>query len=261
MRKICSGLTLVATLLLASVSQGALIVLDDIGSGGTGARLTGPHSEKTLGGINGIFDIIEWDAGMVDPVGTQIPAGYFTNDGSGGMVATFIVAIAGNRPTNTLGIFNSQGDMIPIFHGTDTAPTQAMVSFLDNGTVSVMGFGDGVQTGSTTGFGGSFGFYISGKGGTYFTDDAMNPGGAPQFLVYQGDGERVKLPGFRRGPFGDHEFIFAAEDLAYGKSDKDFNDFVFMVESITPVPEPATMILTGAGLLVMGALRRRRAAV
>lgn len=46
------------------------------------------------------------------------------------------------------------------------------------------------------------------------------------------------------------------EDLPLGTSDKDFNDFVV---SLTPAPEPGTLLLVGSGLVAgAGYVRRRR---
>lgn len=52
--------------------------------------------------------------------------------------------------------------------------------------------------------------------------------------------------------------FFGGEDLPLKHSDLDYNDDQFVFVNAASAPEPATMALLGAGLLGLGAIRRRR---
>jgi hypothetical protein len=90
------------------------------------------------------------------------------------------------------------------------------------------------------------------QGTTYFSDPALNPDGA--HLAFSSNFADFNLgappPGVGPAPF----FGWEDRPLAAGGT-LDFNDLVF---SLQVVPEPATLMMLGGSLLMLGALVRRR---
>jgi hypothetical protein len=78
--------------------------------------------------------------------------------------------------------------------------------------------------------------------------------------AYQGIGEEIQIMPFAAGVWGNNEFILAFEDLSNPGSDQDYNDFVVMVESVSPhsVPEPSAMLLFGTGIAGLVGIRRKK---
>lgn len=168
-----------------------------------------------------------------------------------------VIEIAGNKNSNSFGMYdlNDPGNRLEIFSGADTGGSGSLrfvVSFIDG--VYQINF-----DGSTAvALGSSFGFYLSGPGGEFYSDATRNPNGDTQMVAFQGDGERqADFFGTGSKTWLSNEWILAWEDLAYGGSDKDFNDFVVMIESVIPVPAPAPLGLLGIGLIGIGLVRRR----
>jgi hypothetical protein len=190
-------------------------------------------------------------------------------EASGFSAATIIIEIAGNARTNNFGIYDAaNGHTVQLFGGPADQADQALVSVGQSGQVTVIYLQrdlNGNLTASnfwTSGAGyftqNLFGYYLGTNGGTLYSEAARNANGADQMVAFQGDGSTIKLPGNAPGAWGSSSYILAWEDTPYYASDKDFNDFVVYVESVTGVPEPGTLALFAAAFLGLAVVARRR---
>lgn len=195
--------------------------------------------------------------------------GYFADTGAEAVVLTdtdgieddstffLYLELAGFADTNTFGIYsytldesgNVIGviDTLQVFAGDDSPgsfiPTSVEVSFdLDTGTATC---------GSNTALiGSTFGFYLTtteGNGYTYYSHTALNSDNFDHFLIFD----------TRLGNIGGSDIVVAMEDL-YGGGDQDYDDMVIGATDVAPVPEPATLLLIGSGLLGIGAFRKKK---
>jgi Domain of unknown function (DUF4114)/PEP-CTERM motif len=196
-------------------------------------------------------------------VQNQSPYALFTSAGNDDIVATFIIELAGYKDTTRFGIYSStdQKKKVLLFDGKDAAGEKSTVSFMDNGDIKVN------EKVVASHFANTFGFYVDVYGNdkepeyTFYSEDGRNPDDAAQTLIYQGDNATtLELSGYDPALFSDSKFIIAFEDLPLASSDKDYNDLVVLVSSLSPVhtPEPSTVLLLGTGFLAMAGYGWRR---
>lgn len=150
---------------------------------------------------------------------------------------TLMIELAGNAPSNAIGIYNA-GDAVPVlyqvFPGAATAGWFATASFraLPDRVVINLFNEDAEFQGGNTYLGANkdnFGYYLQGPGGLFYSQDARNPGSSAQALAYAGTGAN----------FG--QWWLCWEDLQVGGgSDQDYEDAVLFLESVAPTPVSTT---------------------
>lgn len=230
------------------------------------AASTGAHATPVLGDslqnvINGLYQSATCPTCAAVSAAPNVttnqaaPDEAWAIEASGSSIATIVLELAGFADQNILGVYDiyDPSKTVQLFGGAASSGSSVALSFDDTG----LAYWNFTSTGVT--FGGTyFGYYLQTPDSIFYSQAFLNPNGSDQMVAFQGDGDRIKLPGKLPGIWGSSSYILAWEDLAYDSSDKDFDDFVVYVESVTAVPEPGTLVLFGLGLLGLGIAAVRR---
>lgn len=154
---------------------------------------------------------------------------------SGNTTFSLMIELAGNAASNTMGIYNGATPGAPalyqVFPGAAASGWFATCSFRNSPVRVVVNLFDASAAlqGTNTYLGAdrtNFGYYLSGPGGLFYTQDVRNAGSAAHMLTYAGTG----------GNIGSWWLCF--DDTAGG--DSDFNDAVLFLESVNPTPVSTT---------------------
>jgi len=119
---------------------------------------------------------------------------------------------------------------VQLFSGSHGAGDQVVLSMLYDGSVRV-NFGD-------TGIdfdGNAFGFYLESSGDVFYSDTRLNDDAFDHMLALPGEGDLIQIGSFSDGPWLPETYALGW-DAVSGGSPESYDDFVVMIESVSPIP-------------------------
>lgn len=209
----------------------------------TGNALAMPANDL----LQEVFDDITFDGdsavnAFTDMLSDDLDS-YWSITDPQGIVVTLIIRLAGFGPKNNFGVYDATdpSKYVQMFDGSAMLGNQKILSIKSGGSVWLNNEDTGVK------FAGNlFGFYLDATheypdAGFWYSDTSLNSDGFDHLLAYQGKNDLIQLPAHEPKFWTSKQYILAFEDLIEG-GDKDFTDFVFLLESAVPMasPEPPT---------------------
>ena len=175
--------------------------------------------------------------------------------------ATIVVELAGFAAQNEFGIYSAAApaQRIELFGGPDGAGAGSTVRFsavAGGYRISMNGRDEGQLNGDR------LGFYLSTPtGDVFYSDPSLNGDRFDHLYAYRGTGGDFVSGPLAGTNFATSMYLLAFEDLTAKKADRDYQDFVALVNLGAPVPLPASGWLLGAALIALLASYRKRAPV
>jgi len=173
----------------------------------------------------------------IDVQHAQLGYGLMQSNVSATVTYSFYLELGPKNPGLVVGIYDgtlANPPLVPVFPAEATEGWFATVSFRTTPTRVVVNLFDSnlAFIGSTTTLGGNrnaFGFSLAGPQGLFFTEDARNPGGSPQGLLFGGTG-------FNSGNI----WLCLEDELPAPDANRDFIDTVMFFESAVGDPVRTT---------------------
>ncbi|WP_339377190.1 hypothetical protein [Cyanothece sp. BG0011] len=188
---------------------------------------------------------------------------------AGSLDLTFSLMLeeAGLASKNTFGLYDTANNkFFEIFAGEATPGSTLSASITSESQLLIGGMSYDLA--------GPVTFYLSRNlrqsSETFLSNDIYS--GMPQALMYQGEGEEIRLNDLNT-PLTNNDYLIGFEDRKGRRSDKDYNDMVVLAQTVLRLPEPSEpaipsndvtipepSLLSGLGMMAILGMAKRRTA-